>query len=265
MTGTADRSPARGDRVVAGVRTAYPARARMLDLAIVVVLGPMLALAAAVVALAVALDSPGTVLFRSVRVGRDGRPFAMFKFRTMVDRCAGPSISCEDDARYTPVGRLLAAARLDELPQVWNVVRGEMRLVGPRPEVEQFVRAQEDAYRRILSLPPGITGPTQLAFADEGRRLALAADPERAYREEILPVKVRLDVDYVERRSLRGDMAAMARTLAVPGRQLVQALARDRRSAERRPAEALAGPATMALAVVAMVAVFTAQAATTAF
>ncbi|MEX1142247.1 MAG: sugar transferase [Thermoleophilaceae bacterium] len=263
MTAAGD-SLARGDTVVAGVRTAYPVGARVVDLAVVAVLSPVLAFVAAIVAIAVALDSPGPVLFRSVRIGRDGRRFEMLKFRTMVHRCAGPSISCDGDARYTPVGRLLAAARLDELPQVWNVACGEMRLVGPRPEVEQFVRAQAGAYRQILALPPGITGPTQLAFADEGRRLALVADPERVYAEEILPVKVRLDVDYVRRRSLRRDMVAIAHTWLVPGRQLALAL-RDDRHARGRPVEALAGAATMVLAVVAMVAAFAAQGATTAF
>src|SRR5215216_4633995 len=115
---------------------------------------------ALLVAVAVAVDSPGPILYRSPRVGRVGRRFEMLKFRTMRHGASGPSVSTEGDERYTPFGRLLATMRLDELPQAWNVVRGQMRLVGPRPEVESYVLDQAAAYRRILAVPPGLTGLT---------------------------------------------------------------------------------------------------------
>ena len=96
----------------------------------------------------------------------------MLKFRTMQHLAGGPLISSKLDQRFTPVGRFLALTRLDELPQLWNVLRGEMRMVGPRPELEEFVREQSESYERILTVPPGLTGPTQLVFADEGALLA---------------------------------------------------------------------------------------------
>lgn len=242
-----------------GVRTSYPASARLLDIALLLLLMPLIVPLAALVALAVALDSPGPILYRSIRVGRDGRHFSMVKFRTMVDRLDGPSISRAGDVRHTPVGGLLATMRLDELPQAWNVLRGEMRLVGPRPEVEQFVLAEPDAYRRILAVPPGITGPTQLAFANEGRLLARAVDPERTYRDELLPRKVALDLAYVAQANVRSELAAIARTWLVPGRQAVLVLRHQNGPAVERSQLALAQATCMPLATGALLAAFIAQ------
>src|SRR3712207_4113200 len=167
---------------------------RALDLLLVALLTPFALLAAAGCALAVLVDSPGPVLYRSRRIGRGGRPFAMLKFRTMRVDLDGPPISAAGDIRYTPVGTWLSRNRLDEIPQLWNVVRGQMRLVGPRPEVQQFVDAFPAEYRRILGVPPGITGPTQLEFAEEGKLLAAAEDRAAYYRESILPLKIELDL-----------------------------------------------------------------------
>jgi lipopolysaccharide/colanic/teichoic acid biosynthesis glycosyltransferase len=183
---------------------------------------PFAALVGILVAVAVLLDSPGPVLYRSRRVGRDGEPFEMLKFRTMRHPADGPRISRWRDERQTPLGRFLAATRLDELPQVWNVLKGEMALVGPRPEVEEFVAAQAEAYERILTVPPGLTGPTQLEYADEGRVLARAPDAVRAYLDEVLPLKVYLDLQYVESNNLRGDLTALARTLLLPARKAAE-------------------------------------------
>jgi lipopolysaccharide/colanic/teichoic acid biosynthesis glycosyltransferase len=196
--------------------TRYPSWQRVFDLSFAAILFVPAALVGLLVAVAVFVDSPGPVLYRSRRIGRDGVPFWMFKFRTMKHLAGGPLISSKLDHRFTPVGRFLALTRLDELPQLWNVVRGEMRMVGPRPELEEFVREQQASYERILTVPPGLTGPTQLVFADEGALLAAAEDREALYRNEILPAKVRLDLAYVEHHTLWGDLSAVLRTCLLP-------------------------------------------------
>jgi lipopolysaccharide/colanic/teichoic acid biosynthesis glycosyltransferase len=189
---------------------------RVFDLTITILLAPLALPVALALALAVLIDSPGPVLYRSRRIGRDGAPFEMLKFRTMRHSVGGPSLTSRGDERQTPFGRLLGSTRLDELPQLWNVVRGEMRLVGPRPELEEFVQEQRASYDRILRVPPGLTGPTQLAFADEGALLASAEDREQLYRSEILPAKVRLDLEYVESHSIARDLSVIARTCLLP-------------------------------------------------
>lgn len=196
--------------------TRYPSWQRVFDLVCAVILLPPALLLGAVVAVAVMIDSPGPVLYRSRRIGRDGVPFWMLKFRTMKHLAGGPLISSKTDQRFTPVGRFLALTRLDELPQLANVLRGEMRMVGPRPELEEFVSEQRESYDVILTVPPGLTGPTQLVFADEGALLAAVEDREALYRDEILPAKVRLDLEYVEHHTLWGDISAVLRTCTLP-------------------------------------------------
>jgi lipopolysaccharide/colanic/teichoic acid biosynthesis glycosyltransferase len=196
--------------------TRYPSWQRVFDLVFSVLLMVPALLVGLLVAVAVLLDSPGPVLYRSRRIGRDGVPFWMLKFRTMKHLAGGPLVSSKLDQRFTPVGRFLALTRLDELPQLWNVLRGEMRMVGPRPELEEFVREQSESYERILTVPPGLTGPTQLVFADEGALLAGAEDREALYRNEILPAKVRLDLAYVEHHTVWGDLSAVLRTCLLP-------------------------------------------------
>jgi lipopolysaccharide/colanic/teichoic acid biosynthesis glycosyltransferase len=138
----------------------------------------------------------------------------MIKFRTMRVDNAGHSVAGANDSRITPVGGFLRATRLDELPQLWNVLRGQMTLVGPRPELEEFVGLHAEDYREILAVPPGITGPTQLRYAGlEPHLLSLHADPER---EELLPDKVKLDLEYARSRSFAADLAVLGRTLALP-------------------------------------------------
>jgi lipopolysaccharide/colanic/teichoic acid biosynthesis glycosyltransferase len=182
-----------------------------------VVLLPVLAAPLLIVSVAVFLDSPGSVFFRARRMGFRGRSFEMLKFRTMRIDKAGHAVAGANDSRITPVGGFLRATRLDELPQLWNVLRGEMSLVGPRPEVEEFVELHAADYQEILSVPPGITGPTQLRYAGlEPHLLSLHADPERYYREHLLPDKVRLDVAYTRSRSLVGDLSVLARTMLLP-------------------------------------------------
>jgi lipopolysaccharide/colanic/teichoic acid biosynthesis glycosyltransferase len=200
------------------VADAIPLPLRLLDVTLVLLALPFALVIGALLTLAVLLDSPGPILYRSRRIGRGGRPFAMLKFRTMVRDASGPVLSAHGDERYTPLGRALARSRLDELPQLWNVLIGEMRLVGPRPELEEFVREFPDEYERILSVPPGLTGPAQVEYAWEGEVLARAqlVDRARTYRESILPLKVAIDLRYVQRHHVAGDLVLLARTAVLP-------------------------------------------------
>ena len=199
-----------------------PRGLRAFDVAVVLLISPLALLVGSCIAVAVVLDSPGPVFYRSRRIGRGGRPFAMLKFRTMVRDATGPLLSASGDHRYTPLGRMLANSRLDELPQLWNVLRGEMRLVGPRPEVEDFVRHFPKEYERILSVPPGLTGPSQVEYAWEGEVLARAHENDRVafYRDSIQPLKVAIDLRYAERHSLGGDVVLLLRTFVLPAVRL---------------------------------------------
>lgn len=168
------------------------------------------------VALWIKLDSRGPVLFRQERVGRFGRPFLIHKFRTMrVEAPAlGPQITVGADARITRAGRFLRASKLDELPQLWDVLRGAMSLVGPRPEVPRYVALYPAELRElVLSVRPGITDPASLRFRHESELLAQAADPEREYVEVVLPAKLRLAADYVRQAGLLADLRLILATL----------------------------------------------------
>nr|WP_295085609.1 sugar transferase [uncultured Roseateles sp.] len=169
-----------------------------------------------VLALWIKWDSPGPVLFRQERVGRFGKPFYIHKFRSMrVDAPAlGPQITVGEDPRITRSGRVLRAAKLDELPQLWDVLRGAMSLVGPRPEVPRYVALYTPAQRElVLSVRPGITDPASLQFRNESEVLARAADPEREYAEVILPAKLKLAGEYVRQASLWTDIRLILATL----------------------------------------------------
>ncbi len=168
----------------------------------------------AAIAAAVKVDSPGPLLFRQVRVGRGGRPFEILKFRTMTTGAVGAAITPAGDARVTRVGEVLRRTKLDELPQLWNVVRGQMSLVGPRPEVPHYVDLwPSDLRDKILSVRPGITDPASIEFRDEGALLAAQPDPERYYREVLLPRKARMYAEYVDSATARGDLAILVRTV----------------------------------------------------
>jgi lipopolysaccharide/colanic/teichoic acid biosynthesis glycosyltransferase len=186
---------------------------RLLDVLVsslmLVLLLPLFLLVAA----AVKLTSRGPLFFRSVRVGLLGDELRMLKFRKMRDGASGPALTAKDDARFTRVGRLLALAKLDEMPQLWNVVKGEMSLVGPRPEDPGFVAARADEYARILTVKPGITGLCQLAFAKESELLDSEGTID-AYVGRLLPKKIELDLLYVQRRSIALDLRILAWTAA---------------------------------------------------
>ncbi|HEX6721456.1 MAG TPA: sugar transferase, partial [Burkholderiaceae bacterium] len=160
--------------------------------------------------------SSGPVFFRQERVGRHGRLFRIHKLRTMrIDAVQrGPAITGPDDPRVTRAGRWLRHYRVDELPQLIDVIAGHMSLVGPRPELPRFVALYPPELReRVLAVRPGITDPASLEFADEANLLAGSADPERTYVDAILPRKLRLQVEYAERASWVTDLAVIGRTL----------------------------------------------------
>jgi lipopolysaccharide/colanic/teichoic acid biosynthesis glycosyltransferase len=189
---------------------------RAFDL-VVAALGLLLAAPLlALVALAIKGDTPGPVLFRQERVGRGGRTFRIHKFRTMVDDASarGPALTIGADARITRVGRFLRRSKLDELPQLFDVLAGTMSLVGPRPELPRYVALYPAALRdKVLAVRPGITDPVSLAFADESALLARSADPEREYVEVILPRKLNAAAEYAAHATLATDLVVIARTL----------------------------------------------------
>lgn len=191
---------------------------RALDLAIAALLLLILAPLMLLLAAAVRYSSPGPALFRQQRVGRGGRLFWLYKFRTMRADPSGPAITAAGDRRITPIGRWLRRSKLDELPQLLNVLRGEMSLVGPRPEVPRYVERYTPDQRAVLAVRPGITGPSQISFRDEERLLASAEKPEAYYVDVLMPQKLAIDLQYVRHPSLTRDLQLLLRTtLAVWG------------------------------------------------
>jgi lipopolysaccharide/colanic/teichoic acid biosynthesis glycosyltransferase len=179
---------------------------------------------------AVRLTSPGPAFYRAVRVGPGDSRFELLKLRTMRVGGDGPAITAAGDPRVTRLGHVLRRTKLDELPQLWNVVRGEMALVGPRPEDPRYVDQGDPLHREVFSARPGMTGPTAIAFRDEEGMLeaeawAIAAEEgaatptpehlERAYRERILPRKLAMDAEYVRARSWQGDLRILGRTIGL--------------------------------------------------
>lgn len=177
-----------------------------------VILSPILA----VLAIWIKLDSEGPVFYRGVRVGRWGKPIRVYKFRTMVvnaDKIGGPS-TADDDPRLTKVGNRIRRYKLDELPQLINVLKGDMSFVGPRPEVQHYANMFTEEEKAILSVRPGITDWATLWNSDEGAILAGSADPEKTYMEKIRPEKIRLQLEYVRKRTFWTDIKIIVETLA---------------------------------------------------
>jgi lipopolysaccharide/colanic/teichoic acid biosynthesis glycosyltransferase len=166
------------------------------------------------IAIAIKLDSPGPVFFRAQRVGRHGHLFSIYKFRSMVPDAAqkGPGITAAGDPRITRVGKVLRRTKLDELPQLINVVRGEMSLVGPRPEDPRYVALYTPEQWRVLSVRPGITSPASIRFRHEEDMLQ-GEDWEQVYREKVLPAKLQIELEYLERRSVWHDLGIIAQTV----------------------------------------------------
>jgi lipopolysaccharide/colanic/teichoic acid biosynthesis glycosyltransferase len=168
------------------------------------------------ISLAIRWTSPGPVLFRQTRMGRGLKPFEILKFRTMVvdaDKLGLP-LTAGGDPRITPLGRLLRKSKLDELPQLINVIKGDMSIVGPRPEVPKYVELFRQEFEQILTLRPGLTDLASIKYRDESALLAAAADPEHEYQTRVLPDKLELAKEYVERSSLWLDLWLILRTIA---------------------------------------------------
>jgi lipopolysaccharide/colanic/teichoic acid biosynthesis glycosyltransferase len=168
-----------------------------------------------VIALLIKLDSSGPVFFRQVRVGLREKPFEILKFRTMrVDaEKLGGQLTARGDSRVTRVGRFLRAGKLDELPQLFNVLRGDMSLVGPRPEVPRYVALYTPRQREVFRVRPGITDLASLKFRNESELLAAAADPESFYIHEVMPAKLELNLRYIAAQSLGFDLGIILQTL----------------------------------------------------
>jgi lipopolysaccharide/colanic/teichoic acid biosynthesis glycosyltransferase len=179
-----------------------------LSLTLLVAILPLLLL----IALAIKLDSRGPVLYRVRRVGYRGRPLMMLKFRKMHNDATGGPLTLGGDARLTRVGRVLTKLRFDELPQLWDVLRGRMSVIGPRPEDPVFVDLHLDDYKFILSVRPGITGLSQLAYAEE-RRIIDDQDPIDDYIGRVMPQKLTLDTLYASRLNLRMDLLIIGWTI----------------------------------------------------
>jgi lipopolysaccharide/colanic/teichoic acid biosynthesis glycosyltransferase len=167
------------------------------------------------IAILIKREDGGPVFYRGVRVGRFGKLFRIYKFRTMVlnaEKLGGPS-TADDDPRITKMGRFVRKFKLDELPQLINVLRGEMSIVGPRPEVQMYVDMFKEEEKAILSVRPGITDWASIWNPDEGAILAGSPDPEKTYMEKIRPEKIRLQLKYVRERSLWSDLEIIVQTL----------------------------------------------------
>ena len=176
-----------------------------------VVLSPILLMCAA----AVWVSSPGPILFRQRRMGRNGKPFTLFKFRTMRAASAGLLVTAGNDQRITGVGRILRRSKLDELPEFYNVLRGDMSIVGPRPEVVELVDLSDPAWHRILTHRPGITDPVTLQFRNEESLLAGVEDARKFYLDVIQPYKLKGYMAYLDGKSFTSDAAILIRTFRV--------------------------------------------------
>jgi lipopolysaccharide/colanic/teichoic acid biosynthesis glycosyltransferase len=219
---------------------------RTLDLVVAVPVLVLLAPVFIVVAATIKLESPGGILYRCRRVGRGGRDLPMLKFRKMHEGARGPALVQEKDERFTRIGAFLAKTKLDELPQLWNVVKGDMSLVGPRPEDPSFVEEHREDYEAILAVRPGITGLSQLAFARESEVLD-ASDRVGHYTSRILPQKMQMDRLYAERRSFSMDVKILWWTFCAVVGRLDVAVHRDsgrlnRRAPRPAPAAHVASP-----------------------
>lgn len=185
-----------------------------------ILLTPVLSVAAA----GIRLSSPGPVLYRAQRIGRSGIPFTMLKLRTMHCRTVGgSSITAAGDSRVFSFGRILRALKIDELPQLLNVLRGDMAIVGPRPEAADIVeRYYTEEFCRTLAVRPGLTSPGSICYYECGEQLLTEGDAEEYYVTHLLPAKMALDLQYLRHATLRSDLVIIFRTIVVLSRRLLQ-------------------------------------------
>lgn len=186
---------------------------RFVDLAFAAVGLPLLSPLLASIALAIHLDDGSPVFFGQTRIGRNGKRFRICKFRTMRADATGPSITAYGDGRVTRVGAVLRRFKLDELPQLFNVLNGDMSVVGPRPEVPEYVQQDATVWQKVLGVRPGITDVATLVFRNEEELLAAAGDTQSVYRERILPAKLALNLDYLASRTLWTDLKLILMTI----------------------------------------------------
>ncbi len=167
------------------------------------------------IAIWIKLSSKGPVFYLQKRVGKDFKEFELYKFRSMVVDAerVGPGVTSSDDPRITKVGKFLRNSKLDELPQLFNVLKGDMSLVGPRPELQKFVDYEKESYRRVLTIKPGITDNAAIEFRDEEQIMSQYEDKEKAYLAIILPQKIKLYNEYIEHISFGNDIKLILKTL----------------------------------------------------
>lgn len=194
----------------------YESMKRVIDLAGstlgLILLAPVLAIVAALIR----LESPGPAIFRQQRIGKDCKLFTIYKFRTMVQKApmGGPAMTVGDkDPRVTDLGRFLRKYKIDELPQLFNVLFGDMSLVGPRPEVTNYLDLSDPRQRMVFSVKPGLTAPSSLALIDVSEQLAASTDPVKMYNEKILPMKIRMNLQYIRQRSIVLDITLVLATM----------------------------------------------------
>jgi lipopolysaccharide/colanic/teichoic acid biosynthesis glycosyltransferase len=168
----------------------------------------------ALTAIAIAVTSRGPVIFRQKRMGRKGRTFTMYKLRTMTAASVGPQVTAGDDPRVTPIGKFLRKTKLDELPELWNILKGEMALIGPRPEVPRYIDLEDPMWRLVLEARPGIADPMTLRLRNEEALLVeVEGDRERFYLETLLPFKLEGYLTYLQARSWRSDLKVLWQTV----------------------------------------------------
>jgi lipopolysaccharide/colanic/teichoic acid biosynthesis glycosyltransferase len=204
------------EREAAFSKSIYTRRGkRMLDLSSSIVGLLILSPVLAIIACYIKLAAPGPILYRQTRIGQHGHPFQILKFRSMLRDTSnrGPGITVSGDNRVTRAGRFLRRYKLDELPQLWNVFRGDMSLVGPRPELPQYVAGYTPEQRLVLSVRPGITDPASLAYRHEEELLASHHDPEAFYLSQVLPDKLARNLSYMQRTSFENDLRIILETV----------------------------------------------------
>jgi len=185
---------------------------RAASLAGLAATGPLLGVAA----LAIRATSKGPAIFRQERMGQNGEAFTLYKFRTMTQKNSGPGVTVDGDARVTGIGRILRKTKLDELPELWNIVKGDMSLVGPRPEVPEYVDLHDARWEETLQVRPGLTHPVTLALRNEEELLAeCEGNPADYYTEKLLPYKLRGYVDYANAQTWHGELKILAKTARV--------------------------------------------------
>jgi lipopolysaccharide/colanic/teichoic acid biosynthesis glycosyltransferase len=188
---------------------------RIFDLSVSVILLVLFAPFYLLIVLLIKLDSSGPVHYKALRVGKNGRLFKLFKFRTMKVNSSnsGPAITQKSDPRITRVGKVLREIKVDEIPQLWNVIRGDMSLVGPRPEDPRYVEKYDEEQRKVLLVKPGLSSPASIEYRHEEKLLSTQADNlEDYYIRQVMPKKLKIDLDYVENQSLIRDVAICFKT-----------------------------------------------------